>query len=79
VSATCSVVVNGDSVELGVGSSVLELLDTLGRDPRTVAVELNGEVLTRDRFGEITLSAGDRLELVRFVQGGTGSWLVLPV
>jgi thiamine biosynthesis protein ThiS len=69
-SDACAILVNGDPYELATGSSVLGLLDALGRDPRTVAVELNGEVLPRRRFPEVELAAGDRVEVVRFVQGG---------
>jgi thiamine biosynthesis protein ThiS len=67
---TCSVLVNGDPLELAAGSTVLGLLEALDRDPRTVAIEVNGEVVPRRRFGEVELSAGDRIEVVRFVQGG---------
>ena len=52
------------------GARLLDLLATLGLDPRAVAVERNGEVLPRARLGEVELDAGDRLEVVRFVQGG---------
>jgi thiamine biosynthesis protein ThiS len=33
-------------------------------------VEKNGEVLRRAQLGEVELQPGDRLEIVRFVQGG---------
>ncbi|HVS15320.1 MAG TPA: sulfur carrier protein ThiS [Thermoanaerobaculia bacterium] len=67
---TCSIVVNGDPLEIAPGSTVLGLLEALDRDPRTVAIELNGEVLPRRVFAEVELGAGDRIEVVRFVQGG---------
>lgn len=67
---TCSIRVNGDPYELARGNTVLGLLDALGHDPRTVAIELNGEVLPRARFADVELEAGDRVEVVRFVQGG---------
>jgi thiamine biosynthesis protein ThiS len=66
------VVLNGESREVPSGWSVLDLLDSLGRHPRTVAVEHNGDILPRERYGATALSAGDRLEVVHFVQGGTG-------
>jgi len=69
--ATLSVVLNGESREVPAGSSVLDLLDSLGRHPRTVAVEHNGDILPRERYGATVLAAGDRLEVVHFVQGGT--------
>lgn len=62
--------VNGEGRSLPAGTRLLDLLGSLGRDPRTVAVEWNGEILPRARFGEIELRTGDRLEIVHFVQGG---------
>ena len=64
------IVVNGEPRELAPGTRLLDLLDSLSLDPRAVAVEKNGEVLRRAQLGEVELQAGDRLEIVRFVQGG---------
>lgn len=61
---------NGEPYRVPAGSSVLDLLAGLGRDPRTVAVERNGEIVRRADYGEARLAAGDRLEVVHFVQGG---------
>jgi len=49
---------------------VQDLLDDLGRHPRTVAIEYNGTILPRDRYPATVLSEDDRLEIVGFVQGG---------
>ena len=66
--------VNGKDVELdlknGASITVADWLDGLGRDPRTVAIERNGEILPRAQYGETRLEDGDRLEVVQFVQGG---------
>lgn len=70
---TPRIVVNGEDRPLASGSTVLSLLGELDLDPRTVAVEHNGTVLKRDAFGATPLEDGDRLEIVRFVQGGAGS------
>ena len=64
------IVVNGDAREVEDGSTVLDLLTAMDRHPRTVAIEHNGDILPRDRYGETELTAGDRLEIVGFVQGG---------
>ena len=64
------IVLNGEPHRIHEGITVLDLVTSLGRDPRTVAVERNGELVPRARFGETRLSAGDRLEVVHFVQGG---------
>lgn len=64
------VIVNGEPREVAQGATVGDLLDDLGRHPRTVAVEHNGAILPRERYGVIRLEEGDRLEIVGFVQGG---------
>ncbi|HEX6862802.1 MAG TPA: sulfur carrier protein ThiS [Thermoanaerobaculia bacterium] len=61
---------NGEPRRLPEGATVLDLLATVGRDPRTVAVERNGEIVRRADYGETRLGSGDRLEVVHFVQGG---------
>jgi len=65
-----TIVVNGDERPLERGATIGSLLEEFGLDPRAVAVELNGSVLRRDRLAATELADGDRLEIVRFVQGG---------
>ena len=65
-----SIVVNGEPLEVAAGASVADILASIGRDPRTVAVEVNGDILPRARYAERPLAAGDRVEVVHFVQGG---------
>ncbi len=65
--------VNGQERELAApeaGASVLDLLASLDQHPKTVAVEVNRELVPRARFGGTRLEDGDRVEIVRFVQGG---------
>lgn len=65
--------VNGQERELpaaGAGANVLDLLASLEQHPKTVAVEVNRELVPRARFGDTSLKDGDRVEIVRFVQGG---------
>ena len=64
------VVLNGEPHRIPRGATVADLVAGLGRDPRTVAVERNGDLVPRARFSETILGAGDRLEVVHFVQGG---------
>jgi sulfur carrier protein len=69
--AEIEVVVNGELRRLARGSRLADLLAAAGRDPRTVAVEHNCRILRRDEL-DLELAAGDRLEIVHFVQGGSG-------
>ena len=69
MSGVTEIEVNGESRRLQLGSSVNDLVRSLGRDPRTVAVEHNGEILPRARYSTTVPEGGDRLEIVHFVQG----------
>jgi sulfur carrier protein len=48
------------------------LVEQLGMKADRVAVELNRDIVPRDRWPSTTLNEGDRLELVHFVGGGSG-------
>jgi thiamine biosynthesis protein ThiS len=65
-----ALVLNGEPHRAPAGATVLDLVTALGRDPRTVAVERNGELLPRAAYAATRLAQGDRLEVVHFVQGG---------
>ncbi len=62
--------VNGRPVDLPRPTPLLDYLNGLGVDARTVAVEVNERILERDEFGLTTLADGDLVEIVRMVGGG---------
>jgi thiamine biosynthesis protein ThiS len=64
------IVVNGEGRRVPGPATLLDLLEHLGLDPRTVVVELNREIVRRPRLGETALADGDAVELVHFVGGG---------
>ncbi len=64
------IVLNGEPHAVAAEATVLDLVAGLGRDPRTVAVERNGELVPRAQYRVTPLAEGDRLEVVHFVQGG---------
>jgi thiamine biosynthesis protein ThiS len=65
-----NITVNGKNRELTGEPTVATLLEALGLDVARVAVELNRDILPRERFAETALAEGDRVELVQFVGGG---------
>jgi len=65
-----NIVINGETREMAAASTVAHVLDLFGIDPAITLVQLNDDIVERSRFAETTLSAGDRIELVRFVAGG---------
>ena len=61
---------NGEPRRLACGATLLTLVESLGRDPRAVAVELNRTLVRRHQLAAHRLEAGDQVEVVHFVQGG---------
>ena len=64
------VVINGERKQVTPGATLLEVLKELELDPRAVVVEHNRRIVRRPALGDVTVSAGDAIELVHFVGGG---------
>ncbi len=62
--------VNGEEREVADSLTVSRLLESFEIDPRRVAVEVNLEVVPKARYGQVSLSPGDQIEIVNFVGGG---------
>ncbi len=64
--------VNGEPVELADGASAADAARTAGVEPgeRGVAVAVDGEVVPAARLAETVLREGQRVEVVRAIQGG---------
>ena len=66
--------INGESRTFTDGTSgqftLAALIESLNMKPDRVAVELNRDIVPRDRWPETRLKDGDRLEIVHFVGGG---------
>jgi len=62
--------INGEAREFATELSLGELVVSLGMKADRVAIELNREIISRDRWPSTTLHEGDRLEIVHFVGGG---------
>lgn len=64
--------INGDEREFDSSEpfTLAAMIDSLGMKSDRVAVELNRDIVPRDRWSETKLNDGDRLEIVHFVGGG---------
>ena len=62
--------INGEAQRFEQSLSVAELIERLQLSGKRVALERNGEIVPRSRFGEQRLVDGDRLEIVVAVGGG---------
>ncbi len=68
------ITLNGETLEIAAGTTVAMLAAQVsgesGRDPRSVAVERNREIVPKSEHAFTGLEEGDQIELVQFVGGG---------
>ena len=65
--------VNGEKRELPEGITVARLLETLKVPPERVVVEVNLTILKQAQYPQTVLKAGDAVEIVQFVGGGSSN------
>ena len=61
--------INGENLDVG-GKSVEEYLNSAGYDRMRVAVELNGDIVPKEKYADTVFRDGDSVEVVSFVGGG---------
>ena len=64
------IIVNDQPYETAEASTVATLLEQLGLTGKPVAVEVNLQLVPRQRHAEHVLAGNDRLEIVTLVGGG---------
>ena len=64
------ITINGQSRQVLENTTVAALLDHLNLAEKPVAVEVNRELVPRQKHGQHQLAEGDCLELVTLVGGG---------
>lgn len=65
-----NVAINGEDRRLESVTTVAELLRRLDLEGKPVAVERNGETVSKSDLSTTKLAEGDRIEIVTFVGGG---------
>ena len=61
---------NGRKVLIKQKISIFDLLKKHKLDNRKVAVELNGTVITKNRYKKKLIKNNDKIEIVQFIGGG---------
>ena len=61
---------NGDIYEVNYGTNLNELLNKLKIQKNKVAIEVNGEIVERNKYPNIILNKDDKVEIVHFIGGG---------
>ena len=61
---------NGDPYEINNGTNLNELLNKLKIQKNKVAIEVNGEIVEKNKYQNLILNKGDKVEIVQFIGGG---------
>ena len=61
---------NGKTRTVQEGATIRQLLEEVGLHPQRVAVQLNMDIIKRDRYESVTLKPGDAVEILTFMAGG---------
>ena len=61
---------NGDPYEIIDGTNLNELLNRLKIQKNKVAIEVNGEIVEKNKYPNLILNKGDKVEIVQFIGGG---------
>jgi|TARA_B100001245_G_scaffold160190_1_gene120606 sulfur carrier protein len=61
---------NGDPYKINTGTNLNELLNRLKIQKNNIAIELNGEIVEKNKYPKIILNKDDKVEIVHFIGGG---------
>ena len=61
---------NGSPYEISNGTNLNELLNKLKIQKNKVAVEVNGEIVEKNKYPNLILNRNDKVEIVHFIGGG---------
>tara|TARA_B100001996_G_scaffold276643_1_gene217270 strand:- start:368 stop:586 length:219 start_codon:yes stop_codon:yes gene_type:complete len=61
---------NGNSYEINKGINLDQLLNKLKIKKNKVAIEVNGNIIEKNKYSNLILNKNDRVEIVHFIGGG---------
>ena len=61
---------NGDPYEINKGTNLDDLLNKLKIKKNKVAIEVNGEIIEKNKYPNLILNKDDKVEIVHFIGGG---------
>ena len=61
---------NGTLYEISDGTNLNELLIKLKIQKNKVAIEVNGEIVEKNKYPNLILNKNDKVEIVHFIGGG---------
>ena len=64
------ITINGEERAIDTGNNLDQLLDILELEKRSIAIELNLNLIPKSEWQNHILKSGDKIEIVQFVGGG---------
>ena len=61
---------NGKLYEINSGTNLNELLNNLKIQKNKVAIEVNGQIIDKNKYPNLILNKNDKVEIVHFIGGG---------
>jgi sulfur carrier protein len=61
---------NGSTLEIKIGTNLNDLLNKLKIQKNKVAIEVNGEIVSNNKYINLILNTNDKVEIVHFIGGG---------
>ena len=61
---------NGDPYEINGQTNLNELLNKLKIQKNKVAIEVNGEIIQKDKYQNLVLRKEDKVKIFHFIGGG---------
>ena len=67
---------NGNPFEINNGTNLNQLLNKLKIQKNKIAIEVNGEIVEKNKYPNLILNKGDKVEIVHFIGGGWKLWKI---
>jgi thiamine biosynthesis protein ThiS len=68
--ASETITINGERRTMDGEATLIEVVRSLGLEPERVAIELDREIVKREKWGETRVAGAQEIEIVQFVGGG---------
>lgn len=65
-----NITLNGENISFERQLTVVELIEHYKLNPKTVVIELNGDILEKGKYHDTRVNDKDSIEMVVFVGGG---------
>jgi sulfur carrier protein len=62
--------INGKPAEIPEETSLLNLIELKNIPSKILILELNGNIIQREKWQDTRLNSGDKLEIIRIIGGG---------